>query len=75
MHQMIKQTFVRATRRLAGRFIWTHPHIARTFRPRPAYLASFKKTWLSLLWGGAARRRQLREAIAVAVSAANQCLY
>jgi hypothetical protein len=66
---------IRATRHFARRFIWTHPNIAQTFRSRPAYQVSFKKTWLSLLWGGNARRRRLRESIAVAVSAANQCLY
>jgi hypothetical protein len=66
---------VRATRRLTRRFIWTHPNIARTFGCRPPYLASFKKTWLSLLWGGDVETRRLRESIAVAVSAANQCFY
>lgn len=66
---------VRAMRRIARRFIFTHPNIAQTFRSRPQYMASFKKTWLSLLWGGAANRRRLRESIAVAVSTANQCFY
>ena len=55
---------VRTTRRLAGRYIWTQPNIARTFRCRPAYQASFKKAWLSLMWGGEVERRRLREAIA-----------
>ena len=75
MRSWITNALVRATRRIAGRYVWTHPHIAQTFRCRPAYLASFKKTWLSLLWGGDAGRRRLRESVAVAVSAANQCFY
>jgi hypothetical protein len=66
---------IRATRHLLGRFIWTHPKIAQTFQSRPPYQASFKKTWLSLLWGGESDQRQLRESLAVAISAANQCLY
>jgi hypothetical protein len=72
---MITSILVRATRRLARRFIWTHPNIAQTFRCRPAYVASFKRTWLSLLWGGEAETRRLRESMAVAVSTANQCFY
>ena len=75
MRSLITSALVRATRQLAGRFIWTHPSIAQTFRSRPMYQASFKKTWLSLLWGGEASTRRLRESIAVAVSAANQCFY
>lgn len=75
MRSLIKSALTRTTRRLAGRYIWTHPSIARTFRCRPAYQASFKKTWLSLMWGGEAATRQLRESIAVAISAANQCFY
>jgi|GEM_PF-4239560 len=75
MFSFIKNGLVRATRHLARRFIWTHPHIAQTFRSRPPYQASFKKTWLSLLWGGEAESRRSREAIAVAVSVANQCFY
>lgn len=75
MHRPIARTFVRATRHLAKRFIWTHPNIAQSFRCRPPYQASFKKTWLSLMWGGEAGRRRLRESVAVAISAANQCFY
>lgn len=75
MLSLITGGLVRATRNLAERYIWTHPNIAQTFRCRPAYLASFKKTWLSLLWGGNCDTRRLRESIAVAVSAANQCVY
>jgi hypothetical protein len=75
MRSFISNALVHATRRLFGRYIWTHPNIAQTFRCRPAYHASFKKTWLSLLWGGTSETRRLRESIAVAVSAANQCLY
>ncbi len=75
MRSLITNAFVRTTRQFFGRYIWTHPSIAQTFRCRPAYQVSFKKTWLSLLWGGDPARRRLREAIAVAVSAANQCLY
>lgn len=75
MLSLITGTLVRATRQLTDRFIWTHPHIAQTFGCRPSYLASFKKTWLSLLWGGEADARRLRESIAVAVSATNQCVY
>lgn len=66
---------LRAARRLTGRLIWTHPNIAQTFRSQPPYVASFKQTWLSLLWGGEASARQLREAIAVSVSVSNQCFY
>lgn len=75
MRSLITSALVRATRQFARRFIWTHPNIAQAFHCRPAYQVSFKKTWLSLLWGGDPRRRRLRESIAVAVSAANQCVY
>jgi hypothetical protein len=75
MPGLIMTALVRATRQVAERVIWTHPNIAQTFNCRPGYLASFKKTWLSLMWGGDANDRRLREAIAVAVSAANQCVY
>ena len=75
MRSLITKAMVRATRRLAARYIWTHPSIAETFRCRPKYHASFKKTWLSLMWGGEAGTRRLRESIAVAISAANQCFY
>lgn len=75
MRSLIKRAVVRTTRRVAARYIWTHPGIAQTFRCRPTYQASFKKTWLSLLWGGEADTRRLRESIAVAVSAVNQCFY
>ena len=75
MRNLISHAFVRTARQLAGRFVWTHPRIAQTFRCRPAYQAAFKNTWLSLMWGGRADTRRLRESIAVAVSTANQCFY
>ncbi len=75
MRTLITGTLVRATRQLAERYIWTHPNIADTFHCRPTYQASFKKSWLALMWGGEAATRQLRESIAVAISAANQCFY
>lgn len=75
MPSLITTAMVRATRQLTGRSIWTNPSIARTFRCRPTYHASFKKTWQSLMWGGEADTRRLRETIAVAISAANQCFY
>src|SRR5262245_6412526 len=75
MSSLITSALVRTTRRLAGRYVWTNPSIARTFRCRPTYAASFRKTWLSLMWGGEADTRRLRESIAVAISAANQCFY
>jgi Carboxymuconolactone decarboxylase family len=75
MRSLITSALVSATRQLARRYIWTHPSIAETFRCRPEYQASFKKTWLSLMWGGEAGTRRLRESIAVAISAANQCFY
>ena len=75
MRTLIISKLVRVTRQLAERYIWTNPSIAETFRCRPTYHASFKKTWLSLMWGGEAGTRQLRESIAVAISAANQCFY
>ena len=75
MRTLIANGLVRARRRLAERYIWTHPSIAQTFRCRPTYQASFKKTWLALMWGGEAETRRLRETIAVAISAANQCFY
>jgi hypothetical protein len=75
MSVFIRSALVRASRQLAERYIWTQPSIAETFRCRPPYLASFKKTWLSLLWGGEPDTRRLRESIAVAISAANQCFY
>jgi hypothetical protein len=75
MSSLMTNALVRATRQLAARSIWTNPNIARTFRCRPTYHASFKKTWLALMWGGEADTRRLRESIAVAISAANQCFY
>ena len=75
MYSKITGAMLRATRCLARRYIYTHPNIALTFRCRPPYYASFKKTWLSLMWGGEAETRCLRETIAVAISAANQCFY
>ena len=75
MPKLISGTLLRTTRRLAERFIWTHPSIVQSFRHRPAYQASFKKTWLALMWGGEPGRRRLRESVAVAISAANQCFY
>lgn len=75
MISVITSAMVRRTRQLAGRYIWTHPNIAQTFRCRPTYQASFKRAWLSLMWGGEADTRRLRESIAVAISAANRCFY
>jgi hypothetical protein len=75
MHRLTTSVLVRATRQVAGRHIWTRPNIAQAFRCRPTYVSSFKTTWLSLMWGGDASRRRLRESIAVAVSAVNQCFY
>ena len=75
MRSLFTGPLVRTTRQIAERFIWTHASIAQTFGCRPTYQASFKKTWLSLLWGGEPGTRRLREAIGVAVSATNQCFY
>ena len=66
----VLQTF----RRVADHYVWTHPSILATFQCRPAYLTAFQNTWRSLLWSDP-RRRRLREAVAVAVSAANGCVY
>ena len=75
MRSLITGAMVRTTRQLAGQYIWTQPNIAQTFRCRPTYLSSFKKAWQSLMWGGEADKRRLRESIAVAISAANRCFY
>ena len=75
MRSLISSALVRARRQLAERYIWTNPSIAETFRCRPTYQSSFKKAWLSLMWGGEADTRRLRESIAVAISAANRCFY
>jgi hypothetical protein len=75
MRSLITGAMIGMTRQLAGRDIWTFPNIARTFRCRPTYQASFERTWLALMWGGEAGTRRLRESIAVAISAANQCFY
>ncbi len=75
MPSLITSTLVRTTRQLAERYIWTHPSIAETFGSRPSYQTAFKKSWLSLMWGGEPGTRRLRESIAVAISAANQCFY
>ncbi len=75
MPSSMTNTLVHASRQLADRYIWTHPNIAETFRCQPMYQAAFKKTWLSLMWGAEAETRRMREAIAVAISAANQCFY
>lgn len=61
-------------RHVADRYIWTGPSILATFGCRPTYQAAFKETWQLLLWGDP-RRRRLREAVAVAVSTANRCVY
>jgi hypothetical protein len=65
----------RTIRRFADHYVWTNPGIAATFGCRPTYLAAFKETWQLLMWWGDPRRRRLREAVAVAVSTANQCVY
>lgn len=70
----IRRETVRSIRRFADRRIWTHPSILATFGCRPIYQAAFKNTWLSLMWADP-RRRRLREAVAVAVSTANRCVY
>jgi hypothetical protein len=75
MRSLITSKLVHVTRKLAERYIWTHPNIAQSFRCRPTYQASFKKTWLALMWGGEAETRRLRESVGVAISAANQCFY
>ena len=75
MRRFIARKLVNVTRQFAERYIWTHPNIAQSFRCRPSYQASFKKSWLSLMWGGEAGTRRLRESVAVAISAANQCFY
>jgi hypothetical protein len=69
-----KRLAVQSIRRVADRYIWTHPSIVATLGGRPAYLAAFKRTWRLLMWGDPQWRR-LREAVAVAVSTANQCVY
>ena len=48
---MAFSTLVHVTRKLAERYIWTHPSIAQSFRCRPTYQASFK-TCVALMWGG-----------------------
>jgi hypothetical protein len=75
MRRTNSNLLIRAVRQVAGRYIWTHPNIAQTFRCRPTYQSSFKKTWLSLMWGGDTETRRLRESIAVAISVVNQCFY
>lgn len=75
MRRLITSASVHATRKLAERYIWTHPSISETFCSRPTYQASFKRAWLSLMWGGEAGTRRIRESIAVAISVANQCFY
>jgi hypothetical protein len=75
MRRLTTSLLIRAMRKVADRYIWTHASIAQTFRSRPTYLSSFKKAWQSLMWGGEASRRRLRESIAVTVSTANQCFY
>lgn len=75
MRSLFARTLVHVTRKLAERYIWTHPSIIQSFRCRPTYQTSFKKTWLALMWGGEAQTRRLRESVAVAISTANQCFY
>lgn len=70
----IGRVSAQAFRRYSERYIWTQPSIAATFRCRPSYLAAFKETWRLLMWR-VPERRHLREAIAVAISTANQCVY
>lgn len=75
MRNLIASALARTARQLSARYIWTHPSIVQTFACRPTYQASLKKTWLSLMWGGEADTRRLRESIAVTTSVANQCFY
>src|SRR6185436_14137871 len=70
MHSLITSRLVQATRQLVQRSIWMHAGISQTFSCRPRYQASFKNAWLSFMWGGEADTRRLREAMAVAISAA-----
>jgi hypothetical protein len=74
MIRAIRRGLLRSIRRQADRHIWTKPSVAATFAGRPSYLAAFKETWQLLMWGDP-RRRPLREAVAVAVSVANRCVY
>ena len=71
---ILRRTWSRSVRRLADRYIWTHPSILATFACRPEYQRAFKATWLSLMWADF-DRRLLREAVAVAISTANRCVY
>jgi hypothetical protein len=72
--ELVRKTSLQVIRRCSDRYIWTHPSVLATFRCRPSFLGAFKETGLLLMWGNLVRRR-LREAIAVAISTANHCIY
>ncbi len=54
--------------------VWD-PKIFRVLQSRPAYLLSSIEAWQSTVWQAGALTKATREAIAVAVSTANQCVY
>ena len=51
------------------------PKIFNVLKPCPAYQFAAIDAWRRSMWHDGGLERRTREAIAVAVSAANQCLY
>jgi alkylhydroperoxidase family enzyme len=51
------------------------PKIFDVLKPRPAYRFAAIDAWRRAMWHAGGLRRRTREAIAVAVSVANQCHY
>jgi hypothetical protein len=54
--------------------IWD-PKIFHVLQPRPSYRLASLQAWQSTIWQSGVLSRAVREAIAVAVSTANRCLY
>ena len=63
--------------RLLSRFSGplSDPKIFAVLKPRPAYQFAVIDAWRRMMWRPGGLSRRTREAIAVAVSIANQCLY
>ena len=75
MRSFITGALVRATRQLAQRYIWTHVGIAQTFRLSPSVPSFFQKDMAVSDVGRRTSDAAIAGAVAVAISAANQCFY
>ena len=69
-----KNFFGRLSRRYIGGAL-RDPRIFAVLAPRPAYHQAAFAAWRGAMWHSGGLRRRTREAIAVAVSIANHCVY